>query len=317
MNKNSDSGLMKIRPARAYDVPGYPGLKSSYQWKPGMKGVIPRVSKSSIGQLGFCAQQYFIKYVLGVREPENDNMRRGTNVHNAVEDFYRNVSVSYAASMRSYGFDTVLKYFMEFIPDEPYTLGEENHLTRFFTAEAHRFMVCENDFFLPVVNEVSLDAVVEVDGQLVHLTGIVDRMFADEDGRCHIHELKTGAWKDKPKKWKSMREEMAFYVYLIKKCDHETLGGLDVEYWGWDHTGGDGLFRGREGVRTQEIGSMLSTLSQLLNMHERYDGGTDGRYFPLIDVGATKYICEPWCSLKGFCPRYERVLMRHEDREEE
>ena len=311
--------LMKIRPARSYDVPGHPGLKSSYQWKPGMKGIIPRVSKSSLGQKGFCSQQYFIKYVLGVKEPENDNMIRGTNVHNAVEEFYRSVSVSYAASMRSYGYDTLLQYFIEFIPDESYTLGEEKHLKRFFIAEARRFMTCETDFFLPIANEVSIDAVVDIDGQLVHLTGIVDRMFADEEGRCHIHDVKTGEFSQKSsaKKWKSMREEMAYYAYLIKKCDHEVLGGLDCVYWGWDHTGGDGLFRGREGGRTQEIGSMLANLRQLLSMHGRYKGGTDGRYFPLIDVGATKYICEPWCRVKGFCPRYERILMRHEDRGEE
>jgi len=220
--------LMKIRPPRSYDVPGHPGLKSSYQWKPGMKGIIPRVSKSSRGQLSFCAQQYFIKYVLGVKEPENDAMIRGTNVHNAVEEFYRSVSVSYAASMRSYGYDTLLQYFMEFIPDESYTLGEEKHLKRFFTAEAQRFMTAEINFFLPIANEVSLDAVVDIDGQLVHLTGIVDRVFADEEGKCHIHELKTGEFSQKSsaKKWKSMREEMAFYVYLLKKSDHEVLGCL-------------------------------------------------------------------------------------------
>jgi CRISPR/Cas system-associated exonuclease Cas4 (RecB family) len=105
--------LMKIRSVRAFDVPNKPGLKSTYGWHPGMpKDTILRVSKSSLGDHGFCQQQYFIKRVLGVKEPENDDMRRGTNVHDAVEEFYQEMNLSYALSMRSYGYDKVLEYFL-------------------------------------------------------------------------------------------------------------------------------------------------------------------------------------------------------------
>ena len=150
--------------------------------------------------------------------------------------------------------------------------------------EAQRFMDCEDpQYFLPIVNEVTLDAVVEIEGVLVHLTGIVDRMFADESGRCHIHELKTGMWKNKPVKWNSMREEMAYYVYLLDEAEHDTLGNLSAEYWGWDHTGGDSLFRGREPVTTKPIENMMDSLKRLVRTHKMYKGDNNGKHFPLID----------------------------------
>ena len=314
--------LMTIRSGAAYDVPNREGLKSSYQWHPGMKeDIILRVSKSSLGAFKFCSQQYFIKYPLRVREPSNDDMTRGSNVHDAVEDFYNSVSVGYAASMKSYGFDNVVKYFNEFIPTENpqrglFTLGEDEHLRRYMHVEAQRFMDCEDpQYFLPIVNEVTLDAVVEIEGVLVHLTGIVDRMFADESGRCHIHELKTGMWKNKPVKWNSMREEMAYYVYLLDEAEHDTLGNLSAEYWGWDHTGGDSLFRGREPVTTKPIENMMDSLKRLVRTHKMYKGDNNGKHFPLIDKYMIKSVCEPWCRIKGFCPRYDKVLWPYEEEE--
>ena len=56
------------------------------------KDVVLRVSKSSLVQFAFCEMQYFIKYVLGVKEPANDNMTRGTNVHDAVEHYYDHIA---------------------------------------------------------------------------------------------------------------------------------------------------------------------------------------------------------------------------------
>jgi|TARA_R100000081_G_scaffold30125_1_gene13739 CRISPR/Cas system-associated exonuclease Cas4 (RecB family) len=315
--------LMKIRSVRAFDVPNKPGLKSTYGWHPGMpKDTILRVSKSSLGDHGFCQQQYFIKRVLGVKEPENDDMRRGTNVHDAVEEFYQEMNLSYALSMRSYGYDKVLEYFLNHIPKGPseemeFELGEEEHLRRYLTKEAQRFMTAEDECFLPIGNEVSLNAVVEIEGVLVHLTGIVDRLFADVEGRPHVHELKTGAWLkpdkkgnlvEKPIKRKSMREELAFYVYLLKQCDHDVLGGLSVEYWGWDHTGGEDIYRCVEPIRVDEISSMFSKLRELVRTHKSYTGNQMGSMFSLKDEGATKYICEPWCNVKGFCPRYYEPL---------
>ena len=86
----------RVRPPGIYPIPDEvgEGLDSSYAFHP-VDGNFPkhllRVSKSSMNTFQFCEQQYFIKYILGVKEVENDNMRRGTNVHDAMEDFYNAV----------------------------------------------------------------------------------------------------------------------------------------------------------------------------------------------------------------------------------
>lgn len=317
---------LQRRPPRAYPVPNREGLTSSYNWNPAMTDrVILRVSKSSLGAYNFCPQQYFIKYILGVKEPQNDNMVRGSNVHDATEDFYNDVNVSYAASMRSYGYDRVLEYFKGFIPDSNpkrglFELGEQKHLEILFEAEAKRFMTCDPLHFLPVGNEVTLDAVVEIEGVLVHLTGIVDRIFMDENNDIHIHELKTGVWKHKPSKLLSMQKEMAYYVYLMTQTDHEKLGGINAAYWGWDHTAGlldqydDRVYRFIEIVQADAIREMMNDLRDLVKSHKRYNGlERDDISFPLKDIGAVQYICEPWCRLKGYCSRYNRVAMYEEE----
>jgi hypothetical protein len=226
--------------------------------------------------------------------------------------------------MRGYGMDRVLEYFFSIIPEpeESYGLGEEHHIARFINAEAKRFMNSEPEFFLPIINEKSFDAVVEFDGTLVHLTGIIDRAFLSESGHLHIHELKTGKCMDKygkPKKKKieAMAEEMAYYLFLLNKSEDPSLGGVEAGYWGWDFTGHDeGIQRFREPVRIPPIQAMKDSIRDLIRMHSNYTGGTNGSPFPLLPEKSTEYICEPWCRVKGYCPRYHRVLMSYDTRED-
>tara|TARA_Y100000004_G_C8949876_1_gene427960 strand:+ start:272 stop:1207 length:936 start_codon:yes stop_codon:yes gene_type:complete len=310
---------MQIREPRSYPVKGMEGLESTYSWHPGLpKNIILRVSKTSLGDFGFCAQQYFIKRVLGVKEEATDAMTRGSNVHDATEDFYNEVNVSYAASMRSYGLDRVKEYFSKFIPSSnpkrgEFELGEESHLQMLLDTEARRFMVSDPLHFLPVGNEITLDAVVEISGQLVHLTGIVDRMFMDENGDIHIHELKTGQWKDKPLKWETMRKEMAFYVYLLNQSKHPKLGGLNTTYWGWDHTGGEEIFRHIEAIKSGIVSKMKKDLEKLVRAHNGYTGRMLGTSFPLISDYRTDSTCNPWCRVKSFCPRFGGVSIPYEE----
>jgi hypothetical protein len=55
---------------------------------------------------------------------------------------------------------------------------------------------------------------------------------------------------------------------------------------------------------------MLLELQSLVRMHLRYKGDNAGAMFPRkADGWATDNLCEPWCRVKGFCPKYGRVLM--------
>ena len=338
----SASGIAGVKPPGVYPVPGT-SLLSSYGYHP-VEGNLPdhlmRVSKSSLNTFQFCEQQYFIKYILGVKETENDAMRRGTNVHDAIEDFYEAIDLDHAQSLKEAGdINAIYKYFIGFIPSiskekeykgvvspsRPFTLGEEDHLDRMMQIEASRFMTSDSEHFLPAINEDSLDAVIDliVDGKtiLVHLTGIVDRAFMDGEGNLHIHELKTGLWKHSDFKLESMRKEMAFYVYLLRKSKGHPLSGTTATFWGWDHTKGDTagkeLYRYVENVRSDSIQEVIRDLKSLVRMHLRYTGNNDGWMFPQKPNGwATMKLCEPWCAVKGYCPKYGRVLMPHDMKKE-
>jgi len=326
--------VLKLRfPRNSYPIPieEYKGYQSSYGWWPGSPtNILPRFTKSSVGASNFCPQQYFIKYPLGVKEPENDNMIRGTNVHDAVEQFYHDVDLDVIDELNGVGNDLheMHNYFMSIIPNmDRYELGEEEHIRKYLLAEAMRAMDCDLDLFLPVGNEITLHGVVEIQDQKIHITGMIDRLFVDNEGRYHVHELKTGVFNPKKdRKWEHMRQELAYYVFLMKHCDNKLydrdnnvigelpLSDANVAWWGWDHTGGEGIYRGKESVRTREMALMLRSLEDLLRYHRNYNGDTDGIQFPLLHPNKTNFLCEPWCALKGFCPRYDKPLMPYNAR---
>ena len=332
-----DSGITGIKPPGTYPVPGT-NLLSSYSFNGNTtdENIIPRISKSSLGTFQFCEHQYFIKYILGVKEAQNDDMIRGTNVHEAIDSFYESVDIEEAKKiLDDEGPVGVLFYFMRLLPPTPvnerngtdekclnYLLGEMEHMSKLMRSETARFVSSEPDFFLPVINEDSLDAVidVEVDGKtiMVHLTGIIDRAFSDPDGNLHVHELKTGLWKHSDFKKESMQKEMAYYVYLLRKSKNHPLSGKTCTFWGWDHTkgdvaGSDAIYRFVENVRSDAIQKMLTDIKSLIRMHLRYTGNKHGWMFPIKPDGwATANLCEPWCRVKGFCSKYHRVLMPHD-----
>ena len=69
--------MITYREPRPYPVPDHDDLFSCYNWHPDMPdNVILRMSKSSVGDFTFCKQQYAINRVLGMKEPQNDNMLR-------------------------------------------------------------------------------------------------------------------------------------------------------------------------------------------------------------------------------------------------
>ena len=276
--------------------------------------ILPRMSKSSVmSDFGFCQQQYGIKRIIGMKEPQNDAMIRGTNVHDSLEYFYDNVDIEKATDMDQEGLRIYFKgcfgkpeHARE--PQEMWHLDEDLHIDRLCEAEVQRFMVCDPQHFLPTGNELEVDLVheIEVDGipQKIHFNGFIDRVFTNPDGSLHIHELKTGKWLKNGKvskiKEESMRKEMAFYVWLLSKTDPS----LRITHWGWDHTGGDEIFRYVEPCRVQEIQKMIAQMQDCVRRHRKYKGDGDLSPFNLLNPGAQFRICDPWCAVKEFCPRY-------------
>ena len=343
--------LFDIRPPKLNPINRRDDVVSTYDFSKNTpdvndegKKIVLKVTKSSLGQFGFCEQQYFLKYRLGIKEPQNDDMLRGTNVHDAYEYFLdRGFDINKAWALKdNEGYEGVNNYFQSLIPESqiskgwddeyakptgnPYTLGEREHLSRLMKAEAARFMGSEAGHFKPLGNEITIDALVDfyINGEsvTVHLQGIIDRLFIDPNGVTHVHELKTGKWMDKESKLENMRKEMAFYVYLLRKSDDPLYGGMNVKYWGWDHTAGffsdknqahpdqEQIYRFVEEVRTESIQHMLTDLKALISAHLQSDG--TGNYYAVKPYGAEKYICEPFCRMRGYCSKYNRHLMPHD-----
>jgi len=305
---------------RPYPVANHEDLFSCYDWHPGMPdNIILRMTKSSLGESTFCSQQYAIKRIIGMKEPQNDNMLRGTNVHDAVEGFYQRVDIEKATES-----EDLDGYFRECFPSsseirsgqDSFYLDEDLHIDRYRVKEVERFNNSQPDNFLPTGNEKEVDTVVEitVDGvaQRIHFVGFIDRIYSNPDGSLHIHELKTGAWKESPYKYEAMRKEMAFYVWLLRKAEPLT----PITHWGWDHTKGvkdtdtenAEMFRLVEAVRVKELGLMMVDMQNLVRMHKKYKGDGEISMFPLIPPFRQYSICDPWCAVKEFCPRYQTHL---------
>lgn len=233
--------------------------KSTYDWSPGHEKSL-RITKTSLtSDFTFCPQQYYYKRIEKRESPKTDHMIRGTNVHDAMEEFYVLVRPVLDKALkllqkgdREEAFGLFWKSLPE--PEEPYELDEESILRVRLEWELDRLLITEGKNFLPVINEESIHAFVNKDivhnGEVItiplHFAGMIDRGFENDDGTFTLMELKTGKWKQKwdnkrgtwvddAYKKKAMRQEMAYYWDLLKKADHPMKS---VSHWGWLYPGG-------------------------------------------------------------------------------
>jgi hypothetical protein len=129
--------------------------------------------------------------------------------------------------------------------------------------EANRFLesVKEETInqFLPVVNEAKLDAEIIIGRNdnpkfplqrdyIVHLQGIIDRMF--QDGQAYIPmELKTGIWKDYKKT-------------MMRKLD----SSIPITHWSWYYPASNYVYV--EGVKTSSATAVKNGLAELVHAYE-------------------------------------------------
>ena len=132
--------------------------KSTYQWEPGHEKHL-RITKSSLtSDFDFCPQQYHFKRREGRKTPETDAMRKGTNVHNAMEEFYVYVRPNLDKVLKLLNDKKREEAFSLFVkslpkPEEPYLLGEEEILFKRLEWELDRLEATQGQNFLPVINE--------------------------------------------------------------------------------------------------------------------------------------------------------------------
>ena len=285
--------------------------KSTYQWHPGHEKYL-RVTKSSLtSDFTFCQKQYEYKRIGGRKSPQTDDMTRGTNVHDAIEEFYIGVRPVYRKAydeVKKGHREEALQMLLDCVPkpEEPYTLDEEPIIRQRIEWELLRLEE-DPDRFLPVINELEVhafkDMVFEFEGEEVtipiHFAGSIDRGYENEDGTISLMELKTGKWVGTDFKVRSMRTEMAFYTDLLHKADHPLQ---NVSLWGWFYPYGK-----REGVPRSENHVAHETVKKT------YVNNTLKRHLNnLVEAYLTKnFVPQPsegkcaWCEFVVECPAWQ------------
>ena len=163
----------------------------TYQWNTenyGKEGEpILKISKSSLGSYQWCPKRYEFQYVERRPIETTEVMLKGSIIHNAREAFFNAFDVKKAENLSH---TELVNYCMSLHPIDDYT--EMYEAMSIF--EANRFMESREegtiDDFVPVVNEVMLDAKITIrkdenpkyelsQDYTVHLQGIIDRMFKE------------------------------------------------------------------------------------------------------------------------------------------
>lgn len=279
--------------------------QSTYTWTPGSDKMI-RVSKSTLDNYSnWCPQQLWLSKVCPVEEQERDYLIIGGNVHDRHERFYINASkdeyginvIKNAMKAAKNGDDKRAFEYLHFLypeADGDYAEREQAQQNWLIRHDVLRLKHCDTpEDFLPVGNELDLDAIVDVDvpghGVVkVHLRGIIDRIFKTDDGVA-LMELKTGKWRaqyDTPK----MKGEMAYYAYLLDESDVE-LG--PVTHWGWRYPGADHW--DYLPAKKITITAMKKRLTRLVKSYLEED-------FPVVPQ-REQYKCGH-CDFMAFCPQW-------------
>ncbi len=291
-------------------------MKSSYGWKPGDDTIL-RISKSSLGTLKWCPQQYVFEYIQYIRGETNEDMIRGTNVHNALEAFYPNVEPilediietadegnhHMALDMLRGAFPGPTECERDendpFIKAGVWGYGESEILDNLAEDELSRLLKTEGRNFLPVGNETLVEAWedIEVKGQIVkvHYKGFIDRIFKARGGGYALMELKTGKWKDS--KTSPMRQEMAFYAHMLSLPTCTVPEFANITHWGWRFPRTP--YTHYEPIKKVSISAMKKRLEVLVRSHLEQD----------FQPKADPFKCS-WCSHMPLCPAWtEEVII--------
>tara|TARA_R100000742_G_C4273458_1_gene93018 strand:+ start:938 stop:1831 length:894 start_codon:yes stop_codon:yes gene_type:complete len=276
----------------------------TYKWYPenynDMNEPILKITKSSFGTFQWCPKKYEYNYIHRLPQASTEAMAKGTAVHNSREDFFNEFDVKKAENL---SYDELVEYNLSLHPIDGY-----NDMYKIIsTFEADRFLQSKEedklDEYLPVVNESMLDAEITIPHAFnpkfvlerdytVHLQGIVDRMFIQDDKYIPL-ELKTGAWKDY--KTTMMRKEMAFYKILIENATNESLANANIDSnipitnWGWYYPASNYIHV--ESVKKSSYNAVMNGICKMIYAYERKD--FEAKYF---------YRTCQHCSYYSICP---------------
>jgi len=270
----------------------------TYKWKPEEyteDGIDPilKITKSSFNCYQWCPTKYEFQYRQRLPIDVTEPMLKGTVVHNVRQDFFDAYDIKKAENLSH---SELITYHMGLHP-----IDEHGDIyMNMATFEANRFLEAKAndnlDSFLPVINEVMLDAEITIahdtNPKCIHLQGIIDRMFLD-DGKYIPIELKTGLWKD----WRttSMRKELAFYKLLVDNASQESLdsagidGDIPLSHWGWYYPVSN--YIQVEPVKKQSMNALIRGITLMIKSYEDNEF-TAKYYFKTCQTCSFYSLCE-------------------------
>ena len=114
----------------------------TYDWNPDWaedpSQPILKITKSSLGSHDWCPKKYGFSYIQRLPQDQTEAMRKGTDVHNAREDFFKDFDIKKAEGMTSQELQT---YCEGLHPIDDYV---DIYLTM-AAAEAQRFQEAKED----------------------------------------------------------------------------------------------------------------------------------------------------------------------------
>jgi len=274
---------------------------STYAWTVDSDKRI-RISKSTLDTYSnWCAQQMWLGKVLPHADvEEKDYLTIGSNVHDRTEHFYNNgwdntdVIDEAIADAKKGNYKSAREKLRGLFPDAEgdYADREQQYQDWLLDNDILRLKHCKDHTdFLPVGNELDLDAIIEVDVDgttyEVHLRGIIDRIFKDAEGGVALMELKTGKWHNAntPK----MKMEMAYYAYVLEQSGAaDDLG--DVTHYGWRYPKADHWDYME--MKKATLTAMKKRLHKLVRAYVEHD-------FPTTK---DEFKCG-YCDYIDFCPK--------------
>lgn len=206
------------------------------------------ISKSRITQWTKCPRQFYYKYVLGLREEPTEALKRGSNIHEILEQYYENAE----EYVEQHG--EIPEDLLELLPQEDeYIEYMEPYIANFLEREKERAEYSESaEVWKPIEIETYAEKHhIDEDTPLMGYTdailhaGSLDEI--DEDEGVVILDFKTGNTPDSRYLDEGIYLEGEFYAMLFEEeYDIVGIGG----YYPKDN---DYLLTQRDVERQEEI----------------------------------------------------------------
>ncbi|TQQ81900.1 RecB family exonuclease [Halonotius roseus] len=184
-------------------------------------GTIPYVSKSRVSKFITCPEKFYFSYIKGLKGPETGPMRRGTNIHETIEEYYHNVT-EYVTEEGDFPDDLV-----QFLPTvDRWADYLTPYIANFLAFERRRMETVDNpEVWLPVAIEAEewLEDPYGYGETAIPMMGYADSIYpavgfpdVDTDDGVVIVDFKTGKTPDKKYRNDGIYLEGEYYALLFE-----------------------------------------------------------------------------------------------------